>query len=818
MRYTPMVPQQSSSRVDIDDPDCYDPMRAVMNSWTPRFDEAPDWSSAYSSRSSPPPAPSRNSRDDVFQYRGPMPGQIQSNFDNSRYFNNHSVPSYESARFDTPTQPVRSILKGSRQNDGYDNHRGNSYNSCREAAPLPAPAPAPDLKDAEEEDSFLYGAETKEPISHPPHSVPQRSQIIDVKSVLIEPIPSAPEVRRASHPPQSPLPLFPTRPFSQIPQEKKQNCSYNSQTPPQQPTPPPSAPLPITAPPTQPEEKSEPVQQPSEPVQNNPVSISQLPRIPKVPQKPQENSTEISSKQVETNEDSRNETEEADNKAEEIEKLSQERERYDSQLTSLKALLDKTLKKEADLLRNRPQKTGSRDPQVIENQKLMADVRKRIEMVHDKHTEVSKKISKLQGETKNEETPVNNNAEDQPIVPSIAISNRRDENDDDEDDSDARFEYYDAGNHWCTDCDEIISKMKPYCEHLHSKDHWKKMDSDNEPWKPKNPKLKVAPSTDRITTAMKGNYFIPIKGFYCTLCATFTGNGNHAEEHLKTAKHNRAYMANRERRDRYKDKSGKENKEREREKRKAHSSSRESSPVSIRDPSPEVPDPKNDRKLKLDTIVCISNRDYRRAYKAHLKSILKQNKRRKVSSESTETPLTTTITPVLDNNEECEIDTGDIMASINEKCNDFDAMKEENYGLENDVCDEKDDEEVNHNSPPKSENSEEDVNFEVKYSPTKNFPHSTQSSKSSLVVVKQIVFDEDDDYMQTSKICEEANSIAGPLETASDGDEPSSMRTEDPVVNNVMFPVMDLNDLTKSPPYTANFHNSDDLLNHIDYN
>nr|XP_046257715.1 zinc finger protein 318 isoform X2 [Scatophagus argus] len=105
------------------------------------------------------------------------------------------------------------------------------------------------------------------------------------------------------------------------------------------------------------------------------------------------------------------------------------------------------------------------------------------------------------------------------------------------------FEYYDAGNHWCKNCNVTSGSMFDFFTHLHSKTHRKTLDPYDRPWASTPTKtVKNTMSEDKLTKPAKGSEFLlPVRGFFCLLCKEFYGDAICAEEHVTTHAHNEKY-------------------------------------------------------------------------------------------------------------------------------------------------------------------------------------------------------------------------------------------------------------------------------------
>ncbi|CAJ1057620.1 zinc finger protein 318 isoform X2 [Xyrichtys novacula] len=105
------------------------------------------------------------------------------------------------------------------------------------------------------------------------------------------------------------------------------------------------------------------------------------------------------------------------------------------------------------------------------------------------------------------------------------------------------FEYYDAGNHWCKNCNVTSGSMFDFFTHLHSKSHRKTLDPYDRPWASTPIKIiKNTLSEEKLTKPAKGSEFLlPVRGFFCLLCKEFYGDAICAEEHVTTHNHNEKY-------------------------------------------------------------------------------------------------------------------------------------------------------------------------------------------------------------------------------------------------------------------------------------
>ncbi|XP_051775190.1 LOW QUALITY PROTEIN: uncharacterized protein znf318 [Erpetoichthys calabaricus] len=109
-----------------------------------------------------------------------------------------------------------------------------------------------------------------------------------------------------------------------------------------------------------------------------------------------------------------------------------------------------------------------------------------------------------------------------------------------------QYEYYDAGNHWCKNCNTLYGSMFDFFTHLHSKAHRKTQDPYDRPWAAKTSntdgKLQTGKNMEKIVVPAKGSEFLTsVIGFYCLLCEKFYGDQIAAEEHVSCHDHNEKY-------------------------------------------------------------------------------------------------------------------------------------------------------------------------------------------------------------------------------------------------------------------------------------
>ncbi|NXL30038.1 ZN318 protein, partial [Glaucidium brasilianum] len=267
---------------------------------------------------------------------------------------------------------------------------------------------------------------------------------------------------------------------------------------------------------------------------------------------------------------------------EEREKLKNEREARQKKLYYLKTELDRLRKQQGEMLRKkRREKDGHKDPLLVEVNRLQENIMKEISELHKESDAADKKQSELDKvaqilginifekprkppvETKDSleknsksenakglEKPSSSNKESK--TPNEKSRGRSPKPAESSSQSSKHpfqlaniYEYYDAGNHWCKDCNTICGTMFDFFTHMHNKKHRQTLDPYNRPWASKTQsetKQDSIKRIDKITVPAKGSEFlIPITGYYCQLCHEFFGDQISAEQHVKSHPHNEKY-------------------------------------------------------------------------------------------------------------------------------------------------------------------------------------------------------------------------------------------------------------------------------------
>ncbi|NWI13390.1 ZN318 protein, partial [Crypturellus soui] len=267
---------------------------------------------------------------------------------------------------------------------------------------------------------------------------------------------------------------------------------------------------------------------------------------------------------------------------EEREKLKNEREARQKKLYYLKTELDRLRKQQGEMLRKkRREKDGHKDPLLVEVNRLQENIMKEISELHKESDAAEKKQSELDKVAQ----ILGINIFEKPRKPSVETKDSSEKNSKADNtkglektssfnkeskpanekprgrspkpaESSSQppkhpfqlaniYEYYDAGSHWCKDCNTICGTMFDFFTHMHNKKHRQTLDPYNRPWALKTQsetKQDSIKRIDKITVPAKGSEFlIPITGYYCQLCHEFFGDQISAEQHVKSHPHNEKY-------------------------------------------------------------------------------------------------------------------------------------------------------------------------------------------------------------------------------------------------------------------------------------
>lgn len=137
--------------------------------------------------------------------------------------------------------------------------------------------------------------------------------------------------------------------------------------------------------------------------------------------------------------------------------------------------------------------------------RLQQDTEKRVHELREEMSEIDKKIALA----KEPDIPEENNEAANSSPTSTSMLEEENQYDASEvfSTSAPRYEFFDPGSHWCSQCNEIHSDLDSYLKHLHSKSHSGKIDPNEQAWISKKfckPKPKISPDQPLETIQIKG--------------------------------------------------------------------------------------------------------------------------------------------------------------------------------------------------------------------------------------------------------------------------------------------------------------------------
>uniref|UniRef100_A0A8D3BMZ2 Zinc finger protein 318 n=1 Tax=Scophthalmus maximus TaxID=52904 RepID=A0A8D3BMZ2_SCOMX len=247
---------------------------------------------------------------------------------------------------------------------------------------------------------------------------------------------------------------------------------------------------------------------------------------------------------------------------EERENLKQERDVRMKKKEFLMKELERLRKQQGELLRKkRREKEGHKDPLLQEISRLQEDVMTQISNLRREHEAAERKRNEIDkvalilgvSSADRPRRAARTAEEPRPEKKKLETNTTTDVNNTSPDEPPAGahpeapppepFEYYDAGNHWCKNCNVTSGSMFDFFTHLHSKTHRKTLDPYERPWASAPAKIvKNIPPEEKLTKPAKGSEFLlPVRGFFCLLCRQFYGDAICAEEHVTAHAHNEKY-------------------------------------------------------------------------------------------------------------------------------------------------------------------------------------------------------------------------------------------------------------------------------------
>ncbi|XP_062852000.1 zinc finger protein 318 isoform X2 [Trichomycterus rosablanca] len=252
---------------------------------------------------------------------------------------------------------------------------------------------------------------------------------------------------------------------------------------------------------------------------------------------------------------------------EELIKLKEDKEARMRKKESLIKELETLRKHQGELLRKkRREKDGHKDPILVELGRLQENVMAQISNLRAEHDEAERKydelvkVAKILGldhknlksredhehspphsKSKEPRSPEKSKASSSTSTTQAGKSSTPGSSAKKPESSEL-FDYYDAGNHWCKNCNTTSGSMFDFFTHLHSKTHRKTLDLYDRPWASNSESEKKRPTGQLISKPAKGSEFlIPVRGFFCQLCREFFGDPVCAEAHVTCQVHNEKY-------------------------------------------------------------------------------------------------------------------------------------------------------------------------------------------------------------------------------------------------------------------------------------
>uniref|UniRef100_A0A8C2WGQ9 U1-type domain-containing protein n=1 Tax=Cyclopterus lumpus TaxID=8103 RepID=A0A8C2WGQ9_CYCLU len=221
---------------------------------------------------------------------------------------------------------------------------------------------------------------------------------------------------------------------------------------------------------------------------------------------------------------------------EEREKLKQERDVRMKKKEYLMKELERLRKQQGELLRKkRREKGGHKDPLLQEISHLQEEVMAQISNLRKEHEAAEKKRNEIEKIA----LILGLIPSDRPRRAQTAAAALRASPDEPPADAPTPppepFEYYDAGNHWCKNCNVTSGSMFDYFTHLHSKTHRKVNMIGRSLY------CRRVVETGCVCLAAGSEFLLPVRGFFCLLCKQFYGDAICAEEHVTTHAHNEKY-------------------------------------------------------------------------------------------------------------------------------------------------------------------------------------------------------------------------------------------------------------------------------------
>lgn len=145
-------------------------------------------------------------------------------------------------------------------------------------------------------------------------------------------------------------------------------------------------------------------------------------------------------------------------------------------MESLAKLFDRTQAQNNELTRTKHKRgVTDHDPELLDNYKLLNDVKVKLEKERRALEEVKEKIARHEERFKQQNVPDNESGEVPMAGPARAYQSTDfvTAPEPEEEEPNSKMIYIDPGNHWCEKCDIFFHKISDYLDHLQTEDHWR---------------------------------------------------------------------------------------------------------------------------------------------------------------------------------------------------------------------------------------------------------------------------------------------------------------------------------------------------------
>ncbi|KAJ8044544.1 hypothetical protein HOLleu_07324 [Holothuria leucospilota] len=180
-------------------------------------------------------------------------------------------------------------------------------------------------------------------------------------------------------------------------------------------------------------------------------------------------------------------------------KLKKEKEDYKRRLQFLQKELDRLKRNQGEMLRKKQkEKDGHKDPELMENNQQQEEILTQIKRLRHAYSEAygkplpeepeaDEERSRHSRESSSRERSSSKSKRSEDSRESRHSSERGRARESEKELSEGKsrfnFIYFDSCDHWCSCCNKTLRNINEYLMHLHSKNHMKKCDPHDRPWK-----------------------------------------------------------------------------------------------------------------------------------------------------------------------------------------------------------------------------------------------------------------------------------------------------------------------------------------------